>query len=357
MSLHVEHTMLGAVNDRMFYKTARMLIADVLGITSDDSLVVLFDSRTPIEAVRVYSGIATDLGAESTLIELPRPPAGEAFFLEPPKPAAAALKAATAGIVSWITYTTPLAEAVQSGVHILGIPPGPDVPDMLIRTVGQVDMEKMQRENAKIAEMWTKANELTITSELGTNLKADITGVEIRPSKIPPSKPEKGKRWQTFVPWGNSGGACNSIEGTLVVDGILGSRGIGIFGLPSAPITMEIKNNRITKVRGDSRIWPLLKNYLDSLNDPNAYGFPAHGPAIGLNPNANIGGPAEWERVRGSINFGVADNSVLRVYSGARGAKLYGPEIKSKFHWDLQILRGTLRLDDEKVVEDGQLKI
>ncbi len=114
LSLHVEHAMLGAERDRYFYKTVKMLIADVLGLVSGDSLAVLYDSRTPVEAVRVYSAVATELGAEVALIELPRPPAGETSHIIQPKPAIAAVKAATAAISSWVTYTAPLAEAVRT---------------------------------------------------------------------------------------------------------------------------------------------------------------------------------------------------------------------------------------------------
>lgn len=355
LSLHVEHAMLGAERDRYFYKTVKMLIADVLGLVSGDSLAVLYDSRTPVEAVRVYSAVATELGAEVTLIELPRPPAGETSHIIQPKPAIAAVKAATAAISSWVTYTAPLAEAVENGVHLLSIPPGPDVPDMLIRTVGQVNMEKMDKENARIIELWENGKEITITSDLGTDLRADISGVKQHHSpQIPPPRPKKGEKWMEFVPWGQAGGSCNRVEGTLVVNGIIGARSIGIFGLPSGPITMEIKNNRIAKVKGDSRIWPLLSTYLDSKNDPNVYGFPAHGPSVGLNPNAYIGGPAEWERVRGNITFGVGDNSVLARYSGG---EIFGPRISAKVHWDLQILGANLYLDGKAIVENGQIKI
>jgi hypothetical protein len=235
------------------------------------------------------------------------------------------------------------------------IPPGPDVPDMLIRTVGEVDMKKMEMENNKIAELWTKADVLTITSDLGTDLKANISGIEMRRSKYPPSKPEKGKKWSTMTPWGTAGGGINSIEGTLVINGILGHRGPGLFGLPSGPITMEIKDFRIAKVKGDSKIWPLLKSYLDSFNDPNCYGFPAHGPAIGLNPNCRVGGPSEWERLRGCITFGAGDNSVMSKYGGGGTARR--PTIKAKMHWDLQVLGATLCLDGKAVVENGEVKI
>jgi hypothetical protein len=354
MSLHVEHQHLGAERDRLFYKTCKMLINDVLGLTSEDSVVVLFDSRTPVVIPRVYSAVATELGAEVTLLELPRPPAGETSHVMPPKPAVQAIKGATAFISSWVTYTEPLAEAVEAGVHLLSIPPGPDVPDMLIRTVGQVDHDKMQQENAKIARMWTDASELSITSDLGTDLKADISGIEIQPSKIPPSKPQKGKRWMTFVPWGQAGGYCNNVQGTIAVNGIIGSRPVGLFGIPSSPIVMEIKNDRIMKAKGDSKIWPLLKSFLDSKKDPNVYGFPAHGPHIGLNPNCYLGGPAEWERLRGNITFGVGDNAVLSRYSGGRA---YGPHISAKVHWDLQILGASLYLDGKAVVENGELMV
>jgi 2,5-dihydroxypyridine 5,6-dioxygenase len=354
MALHVEHTQLGAVYDREFYRTVRMMIADVQGITDEDSLVILFDSRTPIEVIRVYSAIANDLGAEVSVIEIPRPPARQTSHLIPPKPVVEALKVATAAIVSWIVYTKPLADAIESGVHVMWIPPGPDAPDMLIRAVGQVDMKKMEREAAKIAELWTRADELRIVSDLGTDLKADISGVECHPPKFPPAEAEKGKRWMTMAPWGTVGAGCNSIEGTLAVNGILGARPIGLFNLPNTPIIMEIKDNRIAKVKGDSKMWPPWQSFLNSFNDPNVYGFPAHGPAIGVNPNCFIGGPAEWERVKGCITFGAGDNAVLRRYWGG---KRPGPVISAKVHWDLQVLGATLYLDDKVVVENGEINV
>jgi hypothetical protein len=240
---------------------------------------------------------------------------------------------------------------------MLYITPGPDAPEMLIRTVGEADFEEMNRNNAKIAELWTEADELTITSDLGTDLKADISGIEVHPAKFPPAKPEKGKKWMTFTPWGYTGGAVNSIEGTLVVNGPMGSRDIGLFGIPPEPVTMEIRNNKIVKTNGGGGHWPLLKSYLDHLNDPNVYGFPAHGPGIGLNVNARIGGPGEWERVRGSIVFGIGDNSVLRRYAPTSAGTQPGPYIKASFHWDLQILGATLCIGDKIVIENGEIRV
>ena len=82
--------------------------------------------------------------------------------------------------------------------------------------------------------------------------------------------------------------------------------------------------------------------------------FPAHGPGVGLNPNARLGGPAEWERLRGNITFGCGDNSVLNRYWGRTPV---GPVIEAKVHWDLQILGASMYLDDILILENGELKI
>jgi hypothetical protein len=151
----------------------------------------------------------------------------------------------------------------------------------------------------------------------------------------------------------------NNVEGTLVVNGFTGSRGIGLIGIPTQPIKMTIKDNKIVKTEGGGGgFWPLLRSYLDKLGDPNAWAFPAHGPSIGLNPNCRIGGPAEWERVRGSIVFGIGDNSVLRRYQPTdHGTESPGPYIKASFHWDLQVLGANLYIGDKTVVENGEVKV
>jgi hypothetical protein len=288
------------------------------------------------------------------LIEIPRPPADKAFFLDPPKPAVEAINAATKLITSWITYTNPLADAIESGVHAMFIPPGPDVPDMLIRTIGEVDLKKMEREHTRIAELWSEADEFWITSDLGTDLRGDISGIGMRAPSYPPGKPERGKKWMTMTPWGQAGGSCRSIEGKLVVNGCLGSRHVGVFGVPSGSIEMDIEDNMMKNIKGDTKIWPLWKAYLNTQPDPNNYGFPAHGPGVGLNPNARLGGPAEWERLRGNITFGCGDNSVLNRYWGRTPV---GPVIEAKVHWDLQILGASMYLDDILILENGEVKI
>jgi hypothetical protein len=339
-----------------FYKTMRMIMADVMGITSEDSLIILYDSRTPLEIPRVYSSVAADLGAEAAVVEIPRPPTRKVFHLDLPKPIGAGLKSATKIIDSWITYTPVLADAVDAGVHMLFIPSGPDSPEMLVRAVGDVDMEKMEKEAARIAELWTNEDEITITSDLGTNLKVDISGVEMPPTRFPPATPKKGEKWMTFTPWGYTGGSVKNVEGTLVVNGRIGSSGIGLmWEAQQQPITLKIKDNRIVKADGGgSSLWPMFENYLRKLNDPNVWGFPAHGPGIGLNPNARKGGPAEWERVRGCIVFGVGDNSVLRRF---KADSLVGPAISAPFHWDFQLFGVTLEIGDTAVIENGEIKV
>lgn len=144
-----------------FGKVAEIVLEDMLLLKPKENLVILMDARTPIEIGHAYANVAISKGAETSLVQVPVIPYGR---LEPPDPIRAALKEADAIVAMWIGYADCLSDAVERGVRVIGSLNGPDIPDVLIRTIGKTDAHKLSKEAEKIAELWTKANTAKITS-------------------------------------------------------------------------------------------------------------------------------------------------------------------------------------------------
>jgi hypothetical protein len=59
-------------------------------------------------------------------------------------------------------------------------------------------------------------------------------------------------------------------------------------------------------------------------------------------------GHLEFECMRGTVVFGFGDNSMLAPLTGHDFET-----VKSDVHWDLLVMRPTMKLDDKVVVENG----
>ena len=124
-------------------------------------------------------------------------------------------------------------------------------------------------------------------------------------------------------------------KGRLFIDGTI----IGV-GRIQKPILCMIQQGRLTDL-ADNQAYSLLKHKLSK--DENANVLSELG--IGTNPKAKIVGSVEDGRVRGTISIGFGDNTLLNG------------KIRSQSHLDVTLLKGTLILDGELVVEAGQILI
>ena len=335
-----------------FAKVARIVVNEMLDVEPGEDVVILIDPRTPHEIGQFLREAAMAADARTTLIELPRPPLNEdyGFASLPPDPACAAIKEADAIINLSLGYSGPLVEAIgpppkARGIYI-GV--GPEVDESLVRTVTETDLKKLREDVDKVKDLWETADTVRITSELGTHVTLDTRGVRGIPAHGF-TRPE-GPRYAWLPP-----GLCSIID-TVPMDGIIALNGIfwagDIHGIPSEPIRMKVENNLITDVKGDQTLWPQLKRYLDSFKDPKVYSIPAH-IGIGLNPNASLKKSAECERYRGSVLFGVADNSVLCRLLDLNPRKM----VKAAVHWDCQVIGATMYMGDTLVIDQGKVAI
>jgi hypothetical protein len=120
-----------------------------------------------------------------------------------------------------------------------------------------------------------------------------------------------------------------------------------VHHIPRDPVFLTIEDGRITKVEGDRYVGHRLRAWLDSLEDAGCRNGPIHAN-LGLCQHARLTEHLEWERVRGGMVFGVGDNSLLAPFVGAEFETS-----KSGVHWDVQVMRPTLRVDDKVLVDGG----
>jgi hypothetical protein len=335
-----------------FARVARTVVDDLLSVKFGEDVVILTDSRTPYEISNFLREAAIAVGARATLIELPKPPFRKDydFAFLPPDPVSAAIREADAIINLSLGYSGPLVEAIGPPPKARGIflGQGDEVDESLVRTVAEIDIQKLRERVNRIKELWQGSSIARVTSKLGTDVTVDIRGVIGVPDHGF-TRPE-GPRYAWLPP-----GICSIIDvapmdGTLVFNGICHAG--DIHGIPDEPIRMKVKSNLITDVKGDRILWPQMKRYLDSFKDPKVYSIPAH-IGIGLNPNAMIGKGTEWERVEGAVLFGIGDNSALSKLLGLTSNRT----VKASAHWDCQMFGATLHMNDTLVVDEGKVAI
>ncbi|ELY56024.1 leucyl aminopeptidase (aminopeptidase T) [Natronococcus amylolyticus DSM 10524] len=112
------------------------------------------------------------------------------------------------------------------------------------------------------------------------------------------------------------------------------------LGQLSEPITLEIEDGFVTDVNGGEQADELRTLIKES--DENAGNLAEF--AIGTNPKAKlIGNLAEDKKRAGTVHFAIGDNESL------------GGSLKSEIHLDGVVRTPTVYLDDQVVVDDGEL--
>lgn len=236
-------------------------------------------------------------------------------------------------------YNTPVwRKAHQKDTYTYGL--GALSLDAFLRCVGQVDNQAMYELGQKVEARLRKASIVRITQEDGTdiqigmkmsrayNLLAKSKLLKAYSSRIfkPSGYLFKGPKKSTFL-GGQVAflGVMPRINGTLVINQFMWPpKNIGPL---KHPITLTIRNGRITKIEGSSEA-EILKNWL-----PETERHLMH-VCIGMNPGAQMTqGLIEAERVFGACNFGFGSDP---------------------YHTDGVISKTTLTVDGETLIDKGQ---
>jgi hypothetical protein len=279
-------------------------------------VLIITDSRTPRHVITVFMGMAMAMGAIVSISEnhLAPPPADQPRFKWNPMLVAAARQADL--IIDFaVGYADFMAEAIERGARILSPGDGTGghhIEDSLIRTMLDVDLDKMRREAIHIGDRFTQARVLRMTSAPGIVLPK-FSG-----------------------------------DGVVAVDGFFLYSDIHQF--PSSPVILIFEKGKIVKISGEDRLLvSRLTRWLDTIDGDTGRLGPVHFN-VGLNPRARLTEHPEFEKIRGTVVMGLGDSSLLtRMWSPGRKIE----SVTSDVHWDFIVMRPTIALDNHVICTDG----
>ena len=338
-----------------FVRVVDMIYRETCNLQSGTNVLIISDSRTPPHVVAAFMGGAMALGAEVMVAQNATPPPAS---IQPgtewnPMVAAASTKADLIVDLA-VGYAQFMVDAVLRGARIVSPGDGTGghhIDETLMRTMLTIDIHELRREADHIAALFTQAGTCHITSEEGTDIVFDIEGLGGDPSDGFLWDPDKGE-WKTS--WATLNIAQPGIglpkgrgNGVIAIDGFILYEPAYDHECPPTPVYLTIENGKIVNIEGHPLFAGRLRHWLESLKDDSGYYGPIHFN-IGTNKRAMMTQHLEFERIRGTIDFGFGDNSMLAPLMG-----LDFETVKSDVHWDLLIMRPTLKLDDKVIIENG----
>jgi leucyl aminopeptidase (aminopeptidase T) len=337
-----------------FLKVVKFIYDEQAGLKKGERVLIVSDCRTPDHVVSAFVGVAMQVGAEVYNIRVPMGPHpayqpghkwGDLLV--------AAAEQADLLVDMAIGYAEFLVRLTKTG-KLRVIMPGdatgaPHIEDSLIRCLLMEDVYERKREAARICEIMTAGSTMRVTSEEGTDYTVSIKNLEASPFDGFMLDHETGQIVSQYeiTPGALPGFVLpvGSGDGVLAIDGLLLYE--NVHTLPRDPLLLTIEKGRLVEIGGDRLLATRLDAWLKSLGEEACYNGPIHAN-LGLSKMARLTEHLEFERVRGATVFGFGDNAILAPYYGGDF-----PMSSSSVHWDAQILRTTLDIDDRRISENG----
>lgn len=304
---------------------ARNVLKNCLDIKKREKLLILTDTEKE-KIAEVFFESAQEMGAEVLSLMIP---VMEKDGVEPPECVARMMMDMDA-IIIMTKHSMTHTAARRNANRRARIVSMPDVPAESVSSGGiTANYLTIRKLIDYLKEKIQKKKEIRIVSEKGT----DVVMKFIKYKWIDKDDGLCRNRGDfTTLPAGEFFTAPDekTANGKIVVDGSFGK-------LLHDPITLTVKDGYVESASDG-----------DILKAMDAYGKPGRNIAemgIGLNENAKlIGHPLEDNKVYGTVHIGFGDNS------------RYGGRIKCGYHAYGVILKPTVFVDGEIIVENGVIK-
>jgi 2,5-dihydroxypyridine 5,6-dioxygenase len=195
-------------------------------------------------------------------------------------------------------------------------------------------------------QMLREANEMRVTSAIGTDLTVDLRGAPCGGTPGFGTTPGSVAHWP--------GGLCLAFPGKNAVNGRI-VMGVGDMNLTfktclTSQIDFTVENDFVTAIKGDGIDALHLREYMQAWNDKNAYGLSHVG--WGVNPGAQWVSAAMYDkRDMQAVEFRALAGSFL----WSTGANQYAGRY-TLGHFDLPMRNCTIALDGRVVVKEGVLQ-
>ena len=253
---------------------------------------------------------------------------------EPPGSIAAAMKAADAVLcptMQSLSHTAARREACEAGARIGTLP---HVTEDILGRVMLADMAELKRRGEAVAKILTEANEIRITCPNGSDLRLSLAGRTAISDDGDLSAP--GAFGNLPCGEGFISPLHNEGEGRLVVDGTMGSLGIG-----PEPSTLNVEGGTLTDASGEAGA-----RFIEILRGAGEGGTYLAELGIGTNECATLTGNL------------IEDEKILGTCHVAFGASAgIGGEIQVPIHEDVVVMKPTVEADGRPLIADGELQV
>ncbi len=207
--------------------------------------------------------------------------------------------------------------------------------------------EDLRRRVELSRELLIAAKSMRITSPAGSDIRYGLTQYPVISEYGYTYEPGRWDHWPSGFAF--TQGTDGDIEGTVVLSP--GDILCAFKRYIQSPVKLTVKNGYITKIEGDGMDALLIKNYIDSFNDPRGYAISHIG--WGSNERANWHHIAATSRlssehVMNSLSF--YGNVLL---STGPNTELGGTN-DTPCHLDIPMRGCSLWLDDMQILEQGE---
>lgn len=310
-------------------KAATTAVVDYLGLTSEETFMVLTDEKMNKIGEALYEAAQKVTNAAFMLYMPVLGINGD----EPPNQLIDIMRSVdvvAAATTKSIIHTGPRHQATKGGVRVASIPMMEE--DSFIRIMS-AEIDQVVATSNELAASYRDVNEVHITTELGTDIRLIVK--------------ERSPIVSTGVlnllgAWGNlpSGEVYiapieDQSEGILVIDATFAE-----LGLLDSPITIEISKGKIQSINGKGPKVKALVKLLDKYENDEAKTLAEFG--IGTNYKAQISGfIGEDEKVLGTCHFAFGNN-----FS-------FGGTLTPPIHLDCVVMKPTIKFDGKEIMVNG----
>lgn len=309
---------------------SRTIIDDVIGVESDDNVIVITDTGK-LDVAEPIAAACRATGAMTVIETMPRT---DEHGNEPPETVIAAMHVADVIFTvttNSITHTDGFRDALAEGARTAvfrGV-----TEDMFVAGGIDTDYERLREQTLAIRDVLDAADEAVVTSPAGTDVTLDLRG---QPAFSLDGYCHEHNDNLAAYPAGESPTSPVSGTGTVVVDYSMDS-----IGRLDTPIELTVEDGDVTAVDGG---WEAdeLRETIDSA-DAGATNLAEF--AIGTNPDARlVGNLAEDKKRLGTVHFAIGDDRTL------------DGDTQSSIHLDGLVRKPTVDLDGERILETGDLQ-
>jgi len=318
---------------------ARTIVENCASIKKGEKVFVVTDYETFSSALLIAKA-AYAIGADVDIgIMKSRELDGE----EPTECIAAAMKKADVVLTpvsKSLAHTRATDEALEEGARVLSLTAISE--ELIASPAFKADFKKQAPIVEKIAQLFSEADELTVTTSAGTNLKVGLRGRKGNAHKCLVNGPGQFSAAPNIE--ANFSPVEGTAEGIFVSDTTIPYLGIGKL---SSPVTFTIEKGKIIKTEGGVEAEKLKRIWAEQ-NDPNVYNIAQF--SIGLNP--------EVREAIGVLGCNYDEGAFGTVHIGIGTSQGLGGKVRATTHFDALMDKPTVILDGKiTLLKDGELMV